>query len=120
MESEHPTLQYSDVIPEEFDDPNHHAALAFDYFAEAYEAFFAGSDIFEGQQRKIEERYGVSHGPRTSDSLTSAAIARKNARIETDLEEQKAEVAKLRAELEKLQSIPVRPWPKYLFQSSAR
>jgi kinetochore protein NDC80 len=59
MESEHPTLQFSDIIPEEFDDPHHHAALAFDYFAEAYEAFFQGSDIFEHQQRKIEERYGI-------------------------------------------------------------
>jgi kinetochore protein NDC80 len=70
MESEHPTLQYSDIIPEEFDDPNYHAALGFDYFAEAYEAFFAGSDIFEDQQRKIEERYGVFHGPRTSNFRT--------------------------------------------------
>lgn len=58
MESEHPTLQFSGIIPEEFDDPNHHAALAFDYFAEAYEAFFAGSDDFDEQRRKIEERYG--------------------------------------------------------------
>ncbi|KAH9977211.1 HEC/Ndc80p family-domain-containing protein [Lactifluus volemus] len=40
MESEHPTLQFSEIIPEEFDDPHHHAALAFDYFAEAYESFF--------------------------------------------------------------------------------
>jgi kinetochore protein NDC80 len=59
MESEHPTLQFSDIIPEEFDDPHHHAALAFDYFAEAYEAFFSGSDVFEDQQRKLEERYGA-------------------------------------------------------------
>jgi kinetochore protein NDC80 len=59
MESEHPTLQFSGIVPEEFDDSNHHAALAFDYFAEAYEAFFAGSDDFKEQQRKIEERYGA-------------------------------------------------------------
>ncbi len=58
MESEHPTLQFSGIVPEEFDDTNHHAALAFDYFAESYEAFFAGSDVFEEQQRKIEGRYG--------------------------------------------------------------
>jgi len=58
MESEHPTLQFSGIVPEEFDDSHHHAALAFDYFAEAYEAFFAGSDDFKEQQRKIEERYG--------------------------------------------------------------
>jgi kinetochore protein NDC80 len=58
MESEHPTLQFSGIIPEEFDDPNHHAALAYDYFAESYEAFFAGSDDFADQQRKLEERYG--------------------------------------------------------------
>jgi kinetochore protein NDC80 len=68
MESEHPTLQFSDIIPEEFDDPDHHAALAFDYFAEAYDAFFQGSDIFEQQQRKLEERYGklLVHLRRTS------------------------------------------------------
>ena len=59
MESEHPTLQFSDIIPEEFDDPHHHAALAFDYFAESYESFFSVSDIFEDQQRKLEERYGA-------------------------------------------------------------
>jgi kinetochore protein NDC80 len=59
MESEHPTLQFSDIIPEEFNDPHHHAALAFDYFAEVYEAFFSGSDVFEDQQRKLEERYGA-------------------------------------------------------------
>lgn len=58
MESEHPTLQFSGIVPEEFDDPNHHASLAFDYFAEAYESFFAGSDVFTEQQRRIEERYG--------------------------------------------------------------
>ncbi|KAI9508485.1 HEC/Ndc80p family-domain-containing protein [Russula earlei] len=89
MESEHPTLQFSDIIPEEFDDPNHHAALAFDYYAEAYEAFFTGSDIFDEQRRKIEERY-----------------AKKNERIEADLEKQKAELARVKAELEKLQSAP--------------
>ncbi len=50
MESEHPTLQFSGIVPEEFDDPNHHTALAFDYFAESYEAFFAGSDVFKEQQ----------------------------------------------------------------------
>ncbi len=58
MESEHPTLQFSGIVPEEFDDHNHHAALAFDYFADSYEAFFAGSDDFKEQRRKIEERYG--------------------------------------------------------------
>jgi len=36
MESEHPTLQFSGIVPEEFDDPNHHATLAFNYFAESY------------------------------------------------------------------------------------
>ena len=33
MDSGHPTLQYSELIPEKFDHPDHHPALAFDYFS---------------------------------------------------------------------------------------
>ena len=58
MDSAHPTLQYSDIIPEKFEHPDHHSALAFDYFTEAYEIFCTGSDNFIDQQLKLEERYG--------------------------------------------------------------
>lgn len=57
MDSGHPTLQYSELIPEKFDHPEHHSALAFDYFTEAYEIFCTGSDVFVDQQLKLEERY---------------------------------------------------------------
>jgi len=58
LESEHPTLQDPDLVPEEFDDPNYHAALAFVYYSEAYEDFFAGSDNYEVHEQRLEERYG--------------------------------------------------------------
>jgi kinetochore protein NDC80 len=57
MDSGHPTLQYSELIPEKFEHPDHHSALAFDYFTEAYEIFCTGSDNFVDQQLKLEERY---------------------------------------------------------------
>ncbi|KAI0049662.1 hypothetical protein FA95DRAFT_1515305 [Auriscalpium vulgare] len=89
MESGDPTLQFSDNIPEEFDDPNHHQALAFDYYEEAYEVFFSGSDSFEEQQQRLQDRY-----------------AKKNERTVVELDEQKSLLAKAQAELEKLLSAP--------------
>lgn len=47
-----------DRVPEEFHDPIYHQALAFDYFAEAYIAFFHGADIFGEQDKTLEARYG--------------------------------------------------------------
>jgi hypothetical protein len=50
MESEHPTLQFSGIIPEKFDDPNHHAALVYDYFATpSLRGQMAGSEDFKVQ-----------------------------------------------------------------------
>ncbi|KAI0062236.1 hypothetical protein BV25DRAFT_1907618 [Artomyces pyxidatus] len=89
MESSDPTLQLSDAVPEEFDDPNHHTALAFDYYEEAYEIFFAGSDVYTEPQRRLEERY-----------------TKKNERTVADLEEKKILLSKAKAELEKLKSTP--------------
>ena len=61
MECEHPTLQFAQQIPDEFDDDvNHHHALAFDYITEAYDVFLAGSDEYDGQKKSLEERYGMS------------------------------------------------------------
>ncbi|KAI9457761.1 HEC/Ndc80p family-domain-containing protein [Lactarius psammicola] len=89
MDSGHPTLQYSEIIPEKFDHPDHHAALAFDYFTEAYEIFCTGSDIFVDQQLKLEERY-----------------AKKDEQTEVEIEELKVELAKVKAKYDKLQSSP--------------
>ncbi|KAJ8587994.1 hypothetical protein M405DRAFT_820500 [Rhizopogon salebrosus TDB-379] len=88
LESEDdPTLQIVDRIPEEFSDPIHHQALAFEYFSEAYVAFFHGADVFEDQDRALEVRY-----------------AKKNERVAGDLEEKKALLAKTKKELDELQS----------------
>ncbi|KAG9318418.1 hypothetical protein JVU11DRAFT_509 [Chiua virens] len=57
LESDDSTLQVVDRVPEEFHDPIHHQALAFDYFAEAYVAFFHGADVFEEQDNALEARY---------------------------------------------------------------
>ena len=47
-------------MPEEFDDPNHHQALAFEYYTEAYGFFLDGADAFEDQDQVLENRYGRS------------------------------------------------------------
>jgi kinetochore protein NDC80 len=60
LESGHPTLQEPNDVPEEFEDPNHHQALAFDYYTEAYGFFLDGADAFEEQDQVLESRYGKS------------------------------------------------------------
>jgi kinetochore protein NDC80 len=69
MESQHPTLQDTLAIPDEFEDPNHHRALAFDYLVNAYDVFLGGSDVFDEQKRALEERYGM-HGLARPPSLS--------------------------------------------------
>ncbi|KAG1756164.1 HEC/Ndc80p family-domain-containing protein [Suillus occidentalis] len=93
-----PTLQIIDRIPEEFGDPIHHQALAFEYFSEAYVAFFHGADVFHEQDKALEASY-----------------AKKNERVVGDLEDKKAllaqgvkeldEIRASKAPLEKLQKI---------------
>ncbi|KAI6133409.1 HEC/Ndc80p family-domain-containing protein [Pisolithus croceorrhizus] len=87
LESEDPTLQNVERMPEEFHEPMHHQALAFEYFSEAYIAFFHGADVFTEQDKALEVRY-----------------AKKNERVLNDLEEQKEQLAQLQAELAQLQT----------------
>ncbi|KAG1756285.1 HEC/Ndc80p family-domain-containing protein [Suillus paluster] len=88
LESEDdPTLQIIDRIPEEFSDPIHHQALAFEYFSEAYVAFFHGADVFHEQDKALEASY-----------------AKKNERVVGDLEEKKGLLARGTKELDELQS----------------
>ncbi|KAG2116506.1 HEC/Ndc80p family-domain-containing protein [Suillus discolor] len=90
-----PTLQIADRIPEEFSDPIHHQALAFNYFSEAYVAFFHGADVFHEQDKELEASYG------TSSIFLKAALsddrieAKKNERVVGDLENKKAPLEKL-------------------------
>lgn len=54
------TLQESELVPDEFDDPMQHQALAIDYFGEAYEAYLEGADApFPDQLQILEDRYGA-------------------------------------------------------------
>lgn len=62
LESDDPTLQNIERIPEEFHEPMHHQALAFEYFSEAYIAFFHGADVFTEQDKVLEARYGEITG----------------------------------------------------------
>ncbi|KAG1877607.1 HEC/Ndc80p family-domain-containing protein [Suillus subalutaceus] len=86
LESEDdPTLQIVDRIPEEFSDPIHHQALAFEYFSEAYVAFFHGADVFHEQDKALEVTY-----------------TKKNERVVGDLENKKALLAQGVKELDEL------------------
>ncbi|EIW85247.1 hypothetical protein CONPUDRAFT_98128 [Coniophora puteana RWD-64-598 SS2] len=87
LESDDPTLQIPEKVPEEFTDPIHHQTLAFEYFSEAYVAFFHGADVFEDQERTLEEHYG-----------------RKNETTVTELAKENALLEQLRSEYEALQS----------------
>ncbi|KAF9227997.1 hypothetical protein BS17DRAFT_774616 [Gyrodon lividus] len=87
LETDDPTLQVVERMPEEFHDPIYHQTLAFDYFAEAYIAFFHGADVFEEQDKALEARY-----------------VKKNERVVNDLEEQKKRLAQIKAEFDQLHS----------------
>lgn len=58
LDSTEPTLQDIDQVPENFDDENHHAALAFLYYSDAYGVFLSGADDFSEQDQYLEQRYG--------------------------------------------------------------
>lgn len=48
-------------MPDNFDDDNHHAALAFLYYSDAYGVFLSGADDFSEQDQYLEQRYGTYH-----------------------------------------------------------
>jgi len=108
LESDDPTLQNVEKILEEFHDPVHHQALAFEYFSEAYIAFFNGADVFEEQDKALEARYSELTSLATYSTSSHSSIAKKNEKALRDLEEQKEKLAQLQAELSQLQSSAVR------------
>ncbi|KAA1471261.1 hypothetical protein DENSPDRAFT_858824 [Dentipellis sp. KUC8613] len=87
MESGHPTLQDLSDIPDEFDDPHMHQALAFDYIGESYDSFLAGTEGVVNHEHALEERY-----------------ARKDERVRADLEEKNHLLSLAKAELDRLLS----------------
>lgn len=59
LTSAHPTLQNPDGVPEEFDDPNDHRALAFEYFNRAYAIWLDLIDDLTEPKQYLEDRYGL-------------------------------------------------------------
>jgi len=55
--SGHPTIQDPAHVPEEFDDPYDHKALAFQYHEETYTLWLDGQDDFVEWNQVMEERY---------------------------------------------------------------
>ncbi|KAJ7721070.1 HEC/Ndc80p family-domain-containing protein [Mycena maculata] len=82
-----PTLQITSDIPEEFDDPWDHQALAFDYYSEAYLIWLDMVDDFVEPNQNLEDRY-----------------ARKNEQAQMDLEEKTNQLEQFTIELSKLKS----------------
>ncbi len=63
LASGHPTLQISSDIPDEFDDPMDHTALAYDFAEQAYSLWLDSSDedsrdLMVEPKQTLEERYG--------------------------------------------------------------
>lgn len=108
LESNDPTLQNIEKIPEEFYDPVHHQALAFEYFSDAYVAFFNGADVFEEQDKALEARYSELSDLDTYSLFSHLLIAKKNEKTLSDLEAKKERLVKFKAELSQLQSSEVR------------
>jgi kinetochore protein NDC80 len=108
VSSGHPTLQISSDIPEEFDDPCDHRALAFDYFEQAYTVWLDLIDDFVEPNQYLEDRYGQCFLGLYFVSINLiATTARKNERVQTDLEEQTNLLVKAKAEFTKLKSSAV-------------
>ncbi|KIM48850.1 hypothetical protein M413DRAFT_438025 [Hebeloma cylindrosporum] len=85
--SGHPTIQDPAHVPEEFDDPYDHKALAFQYHEETYTLWLDGQDDFVEWNQVMEERY-----------------SRRNERVQTELDQQTARLEKARGEYKKLKS----------------
>jgi kinetochore protein NDC80 len=60
MSSTHPTLQSPDDVPEEFDDPYDHKALALEYYDRAYTTWLNHIDDLSEPNQYLEDRYSVS------------------------------------------------------------
>ncbi|KAF8162993.1 HEC/Ndc80p family-domain-containing protein [Crassisporium funariophilum] len=85
--SGHPTLQDPAHVPEEFDDPFDHKALAFQYNEETYTLWLDLHDDFAESNQAMEDRY-----------------SRKNERVQTELDEQTKLLNQAQADYSKLKT----------------
>ncbi|KAH9934885.1 HEC/Ndc80p family-domain-containing protein [Fomitopsis serialis] len=89
LESKDVTLQDSELVPDEFEDINHHQALALDHCTLAYGMFLEGKDAFPEEEKILEARY-----------------ARKDEKVVALLEMQREELHRAQLELEALGKAP--------------
>lgn len=85
--SEHPTLQNLSRIPEEFDDPWDHAALAFSYFEDTYTLWLDLVDDFAESNQALEDRY-----------------AKRNIKVQSELDETAKALGDAKSRLKKLEA----------------
>jgi kinetochore protein NDC80 len=101
-----PTLQIPSDVPEEFDDPWDHQALAFDYYDQAYVLWLDMVDDFVEPNQSLEDRYG-SMSPASLVPCSKCFTARKNERAQMDLEDKTSQLEQSKIELGKLKSTAV-------------
>ncbi|EJD06000.1 uncharacterized protein FOMMEDRAFT_145334 [Fomitiporia mediterranea MF3/22] len=89
LDSADPTLQDVEQVPDNFDDENHHGALAFNYYGDAYGRFLSGEDNFSEQDQYLDQRY-----------------ARKNESVFAELEALNTELQALSQEYQNLTEKP--------------
>jgi kinetochore protein NDC80 len=106
--SEDPTLQKPSDVPEEFDDPWDHQALAFDYYEQAYILWLDMVDDFVEPNENLEDRYGNNPLASIVVLLKFLSPARKNERAQMDLDEKTSQLEQSTNELNKLKSTAVR------------
>ena len=100
--SAHPTLQIHNS--EIFDDAFDHQGLAFDYYEQAYTLWLDIIDDFVGPNQYLEDRYGSFKILLFVARTLILILARKNERLQTDLEEQTKSLNQAKVEFEKLKS----------------
>ena len=105
--SGHPSLQIVSDIPDEFDDPLDHKALAFNYYEEAYTVWLDLIDDFVEPNQNLEERYGRQHILFMTPSMTLELLAKKNEQVQTELEEQSNRLDQAKSVISKLKSSSV-------------
>ena len=106
MTSGNPSLQDPSLVPDEFDDNNHHLALALDHNTTAYEVFLQGRDVFPEEEKLLEERYGT-HLSIPSKTVLTIVVARKDSRVLSDLEQRREKLLEIQMEWEQLKKSAV-------------
>ena len=101
------TLLEAELVPDEFDHPMHHQALSTQYFEHAYELYMSGEVDFSVPLQAVEDRYGLSVAPKNDSNANLLALAVKNKRLKSLLDEESEKLAHQNAEYEQLKSSAV-------------